>query len=217
MKQVTFSLLLAVLFFANGMAQHSDPVVLKNGSYLFEQFEEGTVLLKSGEVEKASLNYNTSDQSIAFMKDNTIMVLVDLPNVDTVYFQGKKFVPFENKIYEVVDVIGDQKFFISYSNKVVPLTATADHEGTSKQSDSRVSNTVSNVYLKGNYKAINRYELINHYWLFSGKELVSFNNEGYLTRKYRAKASLIRKFVRENHINFNKEEDLKKLMLFCKE
>lgn len=216
MKQITCFLLLSAFFVSDIHAQKSGPEVLKNGPYLFEQFEDGIVLLKSGQMEKASLNYNTDDQSIAFMKDNTIMVLVDLPNVDTVFIENKKFVSFDNKLFEVEKVDTDLYLYISYNNKIVPLVATTDHEGTSRQSDSRVSNTVSNVYLKGNFKAHSKHELINKYWLFSGKGMVAFTNENYLARKYKAKAGLIKNFVHENHINFNKEEDLKKLLELCK-
>lgn len=213
MRLTTFSLFLTILFFSDATAQHAEPVLLKNASYLFEKFETGNILLKSGRVERALLNYNTIDQNIVFMNNDTVMVLIDLPNVDTIYHQNKKYVPFNNKIFEVVDA--DVKLYVSYSSKITGLVTTADRGGITKQADSRVSNTVSNTYVNRNYKNTNVYELVRNYWFLSGKELVGLNNEKQLIRKFQPKTDLIRNFVRDNHIDFKKENDIKKLLQFC--
>src|SRR5215217_4884942 len=71
-------------------------------AFLYARFIDGYVLLKTGDVEQAPLNYNTDDQSIYFLKDGKYMELSGLESVDTVYLQNKKFVPVKHDIYEVV-------------------------------------------------------------------------------------------------------------------
>ena len=73
-------------------------------TFLYNQFKDGFVLMKSGVVEDAPLNYNTENQSIYFIKNEKQMMLTGLEEIDTIYLQNKKFVPVKSNFYEVVTV-----------------------------------------------------------------------------------------------------------------
>src|SRR6476646_6723124 len=148
MRNMLFLATLFVMPFLGQSQYLTDSVNLK--SFLFEKFLDGAVLLKSGAIEHAPLNYNTDDQNIVFIKNGKYMVIEDLEQVDTIYLQHKKFIPINKVIYQVVSETSPVALLVSYTNKKRPLVATSDHTGTSKQSISQVSNTMTDVYVNRN-------------------------------------------------------------------
>ena len=182
---------------------------------LYETFAEGAVLLKSGEVEKAPLNYNTDNQNMVFIKNGKYLVLSDLEAVDTVYLQHKKFIPVKGAFFEVLqnnDAVG---LCVAYTNKVRPLTATTDKDGTKKKANAEVSNTVSDIYVnrvfRGNYSV----EILRHFWLVKGGMLFKANSARPFYKLFPTKKEQIGKFIKENAISFYNEPDLIKLVAFC--
>ena len=185
-------------------------------AFLFEQFIDGTVLLKSGGKEQAPLNYNTDNQQIYFIQNGQFMVLTGLEGIDTIYIQGRKFVPVENKVYEVPGNRGKIELYITYTNKMHPYTATADYNGTSRKDNNKVSNTVSNVYVMRPYKGQYMTEIITHYWLRRGHSFYKANNEKQLVNVFPFKDSdAIKNYIKENNIDFSKQADVVKLVTFC--
>src|SRR5665647_1206155 len=118
---------------------------------LYEQFKNGTVLMKSGAIENASLNYNTENQTVVFIKDGQYMILTGTELIDTIYMENKKFVPVNNKIYEVLtnEAVA---LYLSYHNRPRPIVATTDYNGTTRKVNNEVSNTVTDVYTMRNFK-----------------------------------------------------------------
>lgn len=187
----------------------------KYKALLFERFIEGYVLLKSGAVEQVPLNYNTNDQNIYFISDGKYMVLSDLESVDTIFLQNKKFIPFKGTIYEVIaDPVSSAAVYVSYTNKQRPLVATADHNGSSRQTSNQVSNTVSDVYANGLSKP-KAVEIQKHYWFEKNKKMYKADNEKQVTKIFPARSAAIEKFIQENNINFIIDGDMLKLASFC--
>jgi hypothetical protein len=208
--------------FASFFIQYSNAQLMSADSsrfkaLLFDNFHDGYVLLKSGDIEQAPLNYNTDDQSIYFQKEGRYMVLGGLETIDTIYFQHKKFVPVKNLIYEVVsDPSSTGIVFVSYSNKTRPLSATADHNGTSNQTANQVSNTITNTYANGIMNTNRSVEIQKHYWMEKNKKLYKADNVKQVAKIFPSHSNDIEKFVAENNINFILDSDLIKLAEFCK-
>lgn len=185
-------------------------------SFLFEKFLMGAVRMKSGAVEHARLNYNTDDQSIVFIQNGQYMVFADLSVIDTVYIQQKKFVVFEKNFYEVVDGASPTSLLISYSNKVQPLIATANHEGTSRERASEVSNTVSDVYVNRIYKGNFSVEIIKHYLLSKNDKTYKITSKKHFLDSFPSnQRKVIENYIIANNIGFSNEADLIKLVDFC--
>src|SRR5882724_2285094 len=127
---------------------HTDSV--RAAGYLYADFVKGSVLMKSGSIEKARLNYNTNNQEISFMKDGQCMELTGLETIDTVYIYGKKFVPYHEKFFVVVNTSTGMPLLALIYNKPVPQTATVEHSGADKRNSGSVNNVV-NVYLSPNF------------------------------------------------------------------
>lgn len=182
---------------------------------LFNRFIDGAVLMKSGAVEKAKLNYNTDNQSIVFIKDNQYMILTGLESVDTIYIDDKKFVPIKEAVYEVVTPLEEIPLFVSYTNKIRPVVATVDHNGASRQASSQVSNTVSDTYVGRTFRGNYSVEFIRHFLLKKRFSFYKVNNEKQLLKVFPEHETAIRKYIYDNQTNFSSLPDLINLVAFC--
>ena len=197
-------------------AQSANDTSIRRQSMVFDQFIDGKVLLKSGALSEAPLNYLSTDQSILFKKEDVMYTLTDLNSIDTIYISGRKFVPFNNIVYEVVSNIGKVALLVSYKSRLKPLIATVDHTGSSKQSINVVSNTVSDVYLTRMYKGNYAVEIVKHYWLKNYTKVnKAYRLKDFLNTFKESSHQAISNFERDNHINYSVESDMIKLLNFC--
>jgi len=197
-------------------AQTATDTSIRRQSMIFDQFIDGKVLLKSGAISEAPLNYLSTDQSILFKKEGVIYTLTDLNSIDTIYLSGMKFVPINNLVYEVVSDNNKVALLATYNRRLKPLIATVDHTGSSKQSVNAVSNTVSDVYLTRLYKGNYAVEIAKHYWLKSyAKVNRAYRLKDFLNTFKESSQPAIINFEKANHINYSVESDLIKLLNFC--
>ena len=197
-------------------AQTATDTSIRRESMIFDQFIEGKVLLKSGAISEAPLNYLSSDQSILFKKEGLIYTLTELNSIDTIYISGRKFVPINNLVYEVVHDSGKVALLATYNRRLKPLIATVDHTGSSKQSINVVSNTVSDVYLTRLYKGNYTVEIVKHYWLKNYTKVSRANRlKDFLNTFKESSQSAIVNFEKTNHINYSVAADLIKFLNFC--
>lgn len=214
MKQL-FSLLIIFSFPQSSFSQSNDSLVQKQ-SYLFEQFVDGSVFLKSGETDEAPLNYNANDQTLLFRRDGKMYTLTGLSDVDSIHIGQKKFVPFKNVIYEVITNTGKVDLYMTYTSKINRMVTAADYNGTSKQSASQVNNTVTDVYLSRPYKGDYAVTIERHYWLRKGDALYRVNSIKQFLKPFSSQMALaIKQYAEANSINFSKEGDVVKLVNFC--
>jgi len=183
-------------------------------TFLYKDFKDGYVLMKSGVVEEAPLNYNSEDQGIYFIRNGKQMILTGLEEIDTIYLQNKKFVPLKSALFEVITDSTETFAFISYSNKIKPLVATADQGGSSKKSSNQVSNTVTSVYVNGvnqNHVAV---EISKHYWIIRKKKIHRADNITQVKKIFPDRSREIEKFITDNNISFVSDADILKLARF---
>jgi len=217
MKKVSLAtcILLAAVFCS---AQNNTATADLRSQFLFENFARGTVLMKNGSVEEASLNYNTADQSIVFEKtDGSVLTLTGLETIDTIYFRNKRFIPGpDGLIYEVImNNSTPAALYVTYTNKMRPAVITADKNGISRKDAAEVSNTVSNVYMLRPYKGDYMVEIQKNYWLLKSKQIYKANSARQFEKVFPHQATAIRNYIADNHISFGIEEDLVKLTTFC--
>jgi hypothetical protein len=214
MKRNPFIVLVFLFpFFCNGQSI-GDSVNLR--SLLFEKFIDGIVRMKSGSVEQVPLNYNTDNQNIVFIKNGKYLVADDLETIDTVYVQQKKFVPFNSSFYQLVTKTSSMSLLISYTNKIRPFVATADHGGSSKQVLNQVSNTISDVYVNRIYKGNSSVEILKHYWLARNGKVYKIDSQKQFLSSFSSKTRKeIDNYIVANNIEIKNEADLIKLVDFC--
>ena len=219
MRNIITSLItgLAALLATSTHAQtttHTDSV--HAAGYLFTDFIEGSVLLKSGSTEKAQLNYNTNNQTVSFMQGGQYMELTGLENIDTVYIDGNKFIPYHEKFYKVVTATTDMPLLALVNNKPIPQSAAIEHSGLDKRSSNTVGYNATGVYSNRNFKS--RFELTyqKQFFLQKGKLLLKAGSQQDIINAYPDKKEAIRSFVKNNKTNFYQEEDLVALLAALK-
>lgn len=182
---------------------------------LFEKFIDGSVLMKSGVIENAPLNYNTDNQTIVFMKGGQYLTLMGTEMIDTIYMDNKKFVPVKDNFYEVL-TSGNVSLFLTYYNRTHPVTATVTHDGNSRKDDRQVSNTISDVYVSRSFKGNYEVEFFRVYWLKKGAKLYKFHNKSQFVKPFSSQMKVaIEQYVKTNHVDFSKGNDLIELVNFC--
>jgi hypothetical protein len=216
MKKIIFTSFLFLQISLLGNAQSANDSAVQRQSYLFDHFINGSVLLKTGGVSEAPLNYSSIDQSILFEKDNKIFTLTELATIDTIYIASRKFVPHNNIVYEVLNKSGKVSLYITYTNKLRRMVATTDHNGSSKQDMSDVSNNVSDVYVSRPYKGDFSVEITKHYWLKSYNNIHKANNaKDFLNVFKESTHDAIINYLDQHPVDFRNQKDLVALTEFC--
>jgi hypothetical protein len=213
MKKFFVFMLFSLLSLAAFCQKYRDSIFQKKG-YLFKEFSKGKVLFKNGAILSYRLNYNTNNDGITFIQDDQFLALTNFSDIDTIYLNGKKFVPIDEKFYYVATTTSSP-LLISYLNKPRPIVATTDFNGTSKQSKNNVSNTISDYYVNDGFKDNYAVEFERNYWIRISDKLYKANTENQFFKIYPSKRETIKDFVQKNHIDFSKEEDIVKLAIFC--
>lgn len=179
-------------------------------SLLFNQFMDGVVLMKSGSIERAPMNYNAKHQCINFISAGKYYTLTGLEDIDTIYISPKKFIPVKNDIYEVINVFDKSTaLLVTYTTHTRPLVATTDHNGTNKQVDNQVSNTVSDVYVSRNYKGTAAIELQKHYWIKIGQSIYKSDTKAQIRKVFPRKSKEeIDKYIDSNNLNLTVDNNV---------
>ena len=193
---------------------HADSI--RAAGYLFADFVEGSVLMKSGSTEKARLNYNTNNQEIGFMKDGQYMELTSVETIDTVYINGKKFLPYHEKFYLVLTTSTDMPLLALIYNKPVPQSVSIEHSGLDKRNSATVSNNVTNAYSNHNFRSYSELTYHKKFFLLKGNLLLKANSQQEIINIYSDKKDLIKNFIKENKTNFSEEKDVIALLAALK-
>jgi len=205
----------ALLLSSLGQAQTGKDTT-QPATCLFDHFTGGTVKMKNGALESTLLNYDTENQTILFRQGGQNLVLTGMDNIDTVYLQDKRFIPAEDKFYEV-GTSTPIALLISYTYKTHPLTATTDHDGTVQKDNNQVSNNVSEAYTNRRFQGHYSVTFTPHYWLRIGHSFYKANTEKEVIKVFPRKEAAIREFTAANKVVFGRPDDMIKLILFCNE
>ena len=98
MKYKSLLLLLAISF----SLYSQEPISISH--YVFPEFQQGVVLLKSGVNYNAKLNYNIATEEMLFDDKGTILALggETLAQIDTVTISNDKFIRLNNKFVKIL-------------------------------------------------------------------------------------------------------------------
>jgi hypothetical protein len=185
---------------------------VSNVQYLYPVFANGLVKMKNGTFYQAFLNYNTISQCMVWEKDGKRIDLSNMQSVDTVVLQNTKFVPFEDSFYELL-VNGPISLFIQHKSDLVEAGSPAGYGTTSKTASAKNYSSVSmkgmiyNLELPSNY-TVNPSDV---YWIRKNGSMLSFLNKRQMLKLFPEKSNEIDKFIKQDHLNLTKHNDLVKL------
>lgn len=183
--------------------------------YLFPEFIHGKVLMKKGKVNEVQLNYNSLTEEMIFISNGVKLALSQLDAVDTVFVNGKKFVPMNGKLYDLLyhakyDLFAEHKCKLNDPGKPAGYGTSSQLGAASTYSSYFSGNRVYEMTLPETVET-NPYTI---YYLRKAGKLYKFVSIKFLLKEFPEKTNLAKKFIRENNISYDDEASLIKLVTF---
>lgn len=184
--------------------------------FLFNDFENGIVLMKSGAKYTGLLNYNILAEELIY-KDNGKILAVgkeDVEKMDTVFIGDRKFLALNGRWVELL-YHSDYELFAEHKCKLTDPGKRVAYGGTSYTA---ATDSYSSFYSGGRmYKLdLPDYETkrSTNYWLNKKGELHLFIKTKQLAKIYQGKEQLIKEYTRTHEVNFENPESIIQLVKY---
>jgi len=208
-------MMLFLLFTVQGLsiAQQTKEI----SHYLFTEFASGTVLMKDGRRNPASLNYNAATEEMVFNQNGQVLALAEptLSQTDSVIIGNRRFVLHNGHFVEVLHGDG-YRLFAQYKCRVIPPGKPAAYGGTSQTSSTDSYSSWSsggNVYqlkLPDDFQ-VKPYTV---YWLDSGSGWEEIKSLRQLKNRYKKSKEQYSKYTADNKIDFEDQAAVAQLVHF---
>lgn len=183
--------------------------------YIFPAFAQGVVQQKSGEINKALLNYNALTEEMIFDQSGQKMALDKTEMIDTVTIENRKFIP-EGKVFYELAVNAPVALFIQHK---ADLISPGNNTGFGTSQTSAITNAADLKTSGGAYqlKLPDDYNLVSKttFWLRKNNHYYIVKTIKNIQDFFPAKADVIKNYVKVNKTDFKNADDLIKLILFC--
>ena len=214
-RRVLFSIIIITFFtglpvFLSGQTDQESEAP----QYLFRNFTESKVLMKSGKVQNAILNYNTITGTMVYIERNDYYDMTNSEIVDTVFIQGSKFIPVKGAFYEVLTK-GNMPLYRQVKSDLKPVGKEAGYGSKSQTSaTTSFSSYSSSTGPNYNLKIPSDYEIETTviYWL---NKSVSFTTERQFLKLFPEKADDIKSYIKKNRLKFENKEDVIEIVKQC--
>lgn len=191
-------------------------VISPNGFYRLPQFAEGVFTLKSGLKSRALFNYHIGNGEIEYINQKGDTMAIGVPDdiVNITISDNVQYI-YSNKSY--VEILGVAES--ARLGKKIRVILENDKKGGYGES-APASNQVSmrNFSLGSGIFHLNHDIAIvkstSYYWVDPNNNLQPVTKKSSIKLVAKDKQSKLEAFIDENKINFNNEDDLRKLLLF---
>jgi hypothetical protein len=112
------------------VAQHK---TIELSHYIFPEFVKGTVLMHTGIKNIALLNYNALTEEMIFDTNGRKLAMDKLQNIDTIFIENRKFLPYQNKFVELI-YHNKYELYAAHKCKLVDPGKPSAYGGTSQTS-----------------------------------------------------------------------------------
>ncbi|AHM59651.1 hypothetical protein D770_06940 [Flammeovirgaceae bacterium 311] len=211
-------LILLLLFVTTAYAQQgaagANGRVIEQPVYLFYGFSEATILLKSGITACLPFNYNVVTEEMVFYRDGKLLAL-DMPDVDTIYLNDKKFVPFNNAFYEVLPTTVGM-LYIRHRCKLMNKGKAAGYGGYLETAaiSSLSSITLTDMVVPLKIDSGTKKQDVTAMWIRRRGQFFDVNTVKQLQLVFPDKKHVIRQFDKDQNIDRFGPENLLALMSF---
>lgn len=213
MKHICCILISGLMF----ISSYAQPNRVEMFHYLFPEFTQGIVLLKSGKRCNGLLNYNSLTEEMIFENkgEKLAMAMNEIPLVDTVFIKDRKFVTQNNKFVELV-YHSKWELHVEHKCKLEEPGTQAAYGGTSQTAATSSISSItggSGVYqlkLPDGYTT----KPYTFYWLKKNGELNKFVNMRELKKLYKDQKDLVKEYVRINQVKYHDQESIIQLLKY---
>lgn len=186
--------------------------------YILPNFSMGSVLFTSGDRSVALLNINTFDNAVRFIDENKDTLIVkNEDEIEAVYVNNRFFSKWQRKYMELLNPAGETSVgvvrFINAIKKANTGAYGVASETTSVSSLSHMSDAGGSTYKLKN-RAQYDLDYKEMYYICKGGKVYIANSKGF-QRIYPKQKEQIKTFIKENDIDFDNLDSIKKLYDYC--
>jgi len=183
--------------------------------FLFPSFREGIVIMKDQKRFSAMLNYNLLEQRMVTEFNGTYRYSKDPKLIDTIYIDGRPFVPVEDIFYEILSVGKFPLFVQNYATFVAAGHDVGYGDKSQSTGPTRHKRFEMNSYWGDvAYLDLPADGVVNPtplYWIGRDGVLEKFSNGRHLIRLFPDYRQALQEFIDKEKINFKSSEDVSKL------
>ncbi len=193
------------IYLASGQKKSEVP-----SCFLFEEFVEGTILMKNGQSKKMFVNYNKANESLLVASGPIIMGINDTENelLDTAYIDDRKFIRLDNKFLELcyhsknIILLVQYKCNITYSSSLsyLPIGFRRDDRQITSY-----STRASHQYTVDEYKT---------YWIKKDGILYKVTSQYDFKRIFTDQKKQLRKYIVKHDVDFNDTKEVEALVRY---
>jgi len=213
MKRILVILLLNLVLFSS-FAQNRG---VELSHYIFPEFKNGTVLMKSGQQHQALLNYNTLSEEMIFEDKGRKLAISkeEKEKVDTVFIEGRKFFVLNGRFAELIyrsgyELYAEYRCDVKYPGKPAGYGGTSETSSVSTYSGVYSGGVLYELKLPDDFK-IKPYII---YWLKKDGVINKFVNLKQLNKIFSDRKDLIKEYISSNNPDFNDRESLIRLIRY---
>jgi hypothetical protein len=209
---IKYFLIINLFVSVPGIAQSVNmPVPISH--YILDSFTTGKVQLKTGARYAELLNYNSLTGEMIFSKQGKYLALADASAVDTVFIQERKFIPANNKFYEVL-TSGNTPLLEEFNCTIEELGASTGYGNSTPASGVTSVKALLRESAAYQLKLPDNYKLVPSvsFYILKDNEYHKVSNASQLQKLFPAKAVVIKELVKKNNTKFSRREDMVVLM-----
>jgi hypothetical protein len=208
---ITISFIIIQLFAQSDQVQNLP-------QFLFPDFSKSLVKIKAGKDFYLMLNYNIVTEKMVFLQKDQVYDMLNQENVDTIIMNSRKFVPVEKAFFEVL-MEGSAKLYIQHRGNVQSPGTPAGYGGTSQLSSTSYFTSVELAGQRYNMRLpaeiVVKPETV--FWININNNKYKFVNQRQFLKIFPGKEDEIKKYIKLNHLKFENQENLIKLVQHCTE
>ncbi len=186
------------------------------GFYRFSGFTAGEVVFRNGHTATARLNYNISLDEMQFINpQGDTLAIADPGNIHFVNLNGSRFY-YNDGYLQAVDTVSGT--ILASRQVLMAEHRRAETYNTMLTADEKI---VRDSLFTGNGQKYNQESdgqsltSKEHFFFGDGKGGFVKAGKEYILQRYDKNRAAIKEFLRTNHINFNKRQDILLLLQFC--
>lgn len=208
----TYCILIFNLMLISVFAQ---PKTKEVSHYIFPEFTQGVVLMKSGVTQKALLNYNSLTEEMVYIDKGVKLAISDetLAKIDTVFIRDKKFVVVGTKFFELI-VHSKFDLYIEHKCDLRNLGKPTAYGATSQTTSVSSYSSIPSQSMKYELKLSDEYgvEPYIYYWIKKNNASKKFSNMRQLKNLYASKKDLMDVYVKDHDVKYDDQKTIVQLI-----
>lgn len=197
------------------VSSYTQPKQEEVSHYLFPEFTQGVILMKTGIKQDALLNYNSLTEEMIFEDKGKKLAIAKsvLEIIDTVFIKERKFIALSSKFIELLyhskwDLYGEHTCKLTEKGKPIGYGARSKTTAITSYSSFYSSGDLYNLKLPDSFEI----EPCTYYWLKKNGKLKRFQSMRELKKLYKDKGDLFKAYVKKYDIKYDNQESIIQLI-----